>query len=606
MKNINKLFAILHKWKPHYVLAAFLLLLSTLFRMLEPKILQITVDGIIVFFQSENPTQPHSNDSVAQWFYNILPELKIDNLGYILFCIALIYIAISLIRGLTMFASSAITAFSTEKAIKRLRDKLFLHIQHLPLSFHSTLSTGEMIQRCSGDVDTIRNFIGNQVVEIIRVVAIFSLSFAMIATVSWTYAFIAVAIAPVILILSVVFFKKESQVWEKHEAEQDKLTSIVEENLAGIRVVKAFAKEDFEIEKFDKQNSAKYDIGITHLKLHALYWPISDALFHLQISMSLFFGGYFALNGMITVGEMIGCYTYIIMVSWPMRRIGQIISKMSMAMVAIDRLSQILDEEEEDYSGFDNDNKPFIGDVEFRNVWFKYSDTEDFVLRAISFKVDAGEKVALLGATGSGKSTLMALLVRFYEPTKGDIFIDGINIKELSKDYLRKRIGVVLQKPFLFSTTIKNNIAYTRPHIEDEEIVEVSKSASIHHIMHVFSDGYDTIVGEKGVTLSGGQKQRVALARTLLEKPDILVLDDATSAVDTETEFDIQNALQEHLGNKTTFIIAHRMTSIQHATKIIVLEKGEIVEEGTHTDLVINGGFYQKVYEVQAAIEADW
>lgn len=606
MKNLYKLFQVLHKWKPLYGLAGLLLILSTCARMLEPKILQIAIDGVILVFQSGGEELPNSNDTVAQWIYGLLPALTFSNLTWLLVCLGSMYVIISFVRGAAMFTSSVLTSHSTEKAIKRLRDNIFDHLQGLPLTFHSQNTTGELIQRCTGDVDTVRKFILNQVVDVILMSSIFILSFAMMAAVHLTYALIAITLVPFIMLTSYLFFKKESKIWEEHEAEQDKLTSIVEENLSGIRVVQAFAREDYEIEKFDKQNEAKLAIGKRHAMLHALFWPLSDILIHVQIAMSIFAGGYFALTGQITVGELTSFYTYAIMVTWPMRRLGRVVSQMSMALVAIDRLSTILDEQKENYEGFVLDGKPLKGDVEFRNVWFKYKEEdEEFVLKNISFTAKSGEKIALMGATGSGKSTIIALLTRFFEPTKGEIFIDGVNIKEFSKAYLRKQIGVVLQKAFLFSTTIKNNIAYANPTAHEDDIIQSAKAACIHEIMDIFPKGYDTMVGEKGVTLSGGQKQRVALARTLLESPDILVLDDATSAVDTETEYYIQQALNTQMQNITTFIIAHRISAVQHAQKIIVLDKGSIVEMGSHEELVQEGGFYQQVYEVQAAMDLE-
>lgn len=604
MKRLQKLFAILHQWKPYYIMAALLLIVSTFARVLEPKVLQLAIDGVITYFKNPEAGTPTANDGVAQWLYTILPNLSVASLWSVLIAVGLLYLGIALVRGLSMFVSSALAAFATEKAIKRLRDNLFAHIQRLPLGFHSKLKTGETIQRCTGDVDTIREFINTQVVELILMSSIFVMAFYMMSIVHLTYALIAIALVPAIVITSWLFFRYEQKVWKAHEEEQDKLTAMAEENLSGIRVVQAFAKEDFEIQKFDDQNQQATKAGIRHVDLHALFWPVSDTLIHLQIAISIFAGGYFTLMHQITVGELASFYTYAIMVTWPMRRLGRIVSKMGMAFVAIDRLSAILDEETEDYTGLEEE-KALKGTIEFKNVSFVYANDKEKkeVLRNVSFKVKAGEKVAFLGPTASGKSTIIQLLTRFYEPTKGEILLDGIPLQQYSKSFVRKRIGVVLQKAFLFSTSIKQNIAYTNPNIADEEVIQAAKAASIHEILDVFADGYETVVGEKGVTLSGGQKQRVALARTLLEKPDILVLDDTTSAVDTETEYQIQQALKEHMANKTTFVIAHRISALQDADQIIVLDKGEVVERGTHESLMKREGFYRKVYELQTAVE---
>jgi len=326
---------------------------------------------------------------------------------------------------------------------------------------------------------------------------------------------------------------------------------------------------------------------------------------HLQITISIFAGGYFALNGIISVGEYIAFYSYAMMVTWPMRRVPQLVSEMGMTSVAIKRVYSILNQPEEDYSGSWNQSRKLKGDIEFENVVFRYDKNScDNILNGISFLVKRGEKIALLGPTGSGKSTIISLLMRFYEPDSGSIRIDGRNIHEYSKEYLRSRFGVVLQRPFLFSTSIKENIAYVKPDTKIDEVVESAKLANIHGIIEEdFPDSYDTLVGEKGVTLSGGQKQRVTLARTLLKNPDILVLDDSTSSVDSETEYAIQRALRRILKGKTTFIIAHRITSIQDCDRIIVLEKGRIAESGTHEELIKSNGFYRKIYDIQVSIE---
>lgn len=605
MKNFKKLFEILDKWKYHYLFSGVLLIISISARMLEPKILQIAVDKVIVYFVTGGEKKYTADDYVSRLFSSILPELKMENLYIILIYLGILFLLISLFRGFFMFCSSALSASSTEKAMKKLRDRLFSHLQRLPLEYFSKTPTGELVQRCTGDVETIRKFSSMQVVEVLRMLAIFGGAFAMMAAINLTYALIAVAFVPVIFFGSMYFFRLEGRIWTEHEKQQDKLTSITQENLSGIRVVKAFAKENFEIDKFTKQNLEKRRWGLKLMGLHRSFWPLSDTLVHLQIAISIFAGGYFVLKNMISVGEFIAFYSYATLVTWPMRRVPQLVSEMGMTSVAIQRIYSILNYKEEDYSGSSNDGKHITGEIEFSNVRFRYDSNEEHrILDGISFKVKAGEKIALLGPTGSGKSTLISLLMRFYEPDSGEIKVDGMNINELSKSYLRSRIGVVLQKPFLFSTTIKDNIAYVKPDTHITEIIESAKVANIHEIIEeAFPNSYDTLVGEKGVTLSGGQKQRVTIARTLLKNPDILVLDDSTSSVDTETEFEIQKALRSIINGKTTFIIAHRITSIQDCDRIIVLDKGKIIESGTHEELIKNNGFYKKIFDIQVSIE---
>lgn len=605
MKSFLKIFEILDKWKYYYISASFLLIISVGMRMLEPKILQVAVDKVIVTFLSGSESKKTPNDIVSNAIYSILPEMKIENLHIILIYLGVIFLLVALFRGLFQFISSAVSASSTEKAMKKLRDRLFSHIQHLPLEYYSKTPTGELVQRCTGDVETIRKFSSMHVVEVLRLTAVFTGAFVMMAMINLNYALIAIALVPIIFFGGIFFFRKESRIWTEHEKRQDKLTSIVQENLSGIRVVKAFAKEDYEIEKFTEMNKEKKAWGIKLMSLHRIFWPSSDFFVHLQIAVSIFAGGYFALNNVISIGEFIAFYSYATLVTWPMRRVPQLISEMGMTSVAIKRIYSILDTEKEKYEGSENEGKNINGNIEFRDVWFRYEKSdEQFVLKGASFGIKAGEKIALLGPTGSGKSSIISLLLRFYEPEKGTITIDGKNVNEYSKTYLRQKFGVVLQKPFLFSTTIKDNIAYVKPDTQIDEVIESAKVANIHGIIEdVFPKSYETVVGEKGVTLSGGQKQRVTLARTLLKNPDVLVFDDSTSSVDTETEFEIQKALRGIIKDKTSIIIAHRITSIQDCDRIIVLDKGKVIESGTHNELIANNGFYKKIYDIQVSIE---
>ena len=607
MRYLKKLLQILGKWKSYYILSAVLLIISIFIRMLQPKILQITVDKVIVYFQSGGKINIIPEDSITKFLYSILPELKMDNLSIILISLSGIFIVISLLRGLFAFSSTAITASSTEKAIKELRDRLFSHIQALPIAYHSKTPTGELIQRCTGDVETLRKFAATQVVEVVRMSALFLGAFIMMASINLTYSLIAITFIPVIAIGSLLFFKKERIIWAEHEKKQDQLSITVQENLSGIRVVKAFAKENFEIDKFTKQNEEKRVWGLKLLKLHRIFYPSSDFLIHFQIAVSVFAGGYFVLHNQLSVGEYTAFYSYSMLVAWPMRRLGQLVSELGMTTIAIDRLFSILDSEQEDYKGEDLKDKKLKGEIEFKDVTFNYDENEKHrVLNGISFKIKAGEKIALLGPTGAGKTTIISLLMRFFDPDSGKILIDGKDIKSYSKEYLRSRFGVVLQKPFLFSTTIKNNIAYANPDSHLDEIIEAARAANIHDIItEVFPDSYETIVGEKGVTLSGGQKQRVTIARTLMKDPDILIFDDSTSSVDSETEFEIQKAMRNLMHGKTAFIIAHRITSIQDCDRIIVLDKGNIIEEGTHEELIGHDGFYKKIYDIQISIEEE-
>lgn len=618
MQKFHQLWSVLGQWKPWYLMAGLLLTFSSLVRMLEPKIVQIAVDGVVKFFSTSNAN--NTPDWIVQQFYTVLPPIESNNLTWVLFCIGLLLICIVSVKAITWFIANILVASSTEKAIKHFRDHLFAHIQTLSLSQMSKIPTGELIQRCTGDIGTIQKFIGSQISELIRLAAIAVGAFAMMWLVHPTYAFISVLLFFPIILTSYFFFKKEQSVWQEHENEQDKLTAIIQENLSGIRVVKAFAEEENETLRFAVQNEAKRTIGVRHIDLHMVFWPLSDWLVNIQIALSLFAGGYYSLLGEITVGEYASFFTYAIMVTWPMRNLGRIVSQLGMAGVAMERITQILQAETEDY---DAKNTPVLteplGTIEFKNVWFAYPKTQSkdkkWALQNVSFKIEQGDKLAIMGPTGAGKSTLIALLLRFYEPDKGSILMNGKPLETFDKLFLRQHLGVVLQKPFLFSTSIRANIGYARNNLDgnlqlsqknaasSEDILAVAKDACVTDFIDKMSAGYDTLVGEKGVTLSGGQKQRVALARTLLSAPQILLLDDATSAVDTETEFKMQEALNRRMKGKTTLIISHRLTSVQHADKILILKEGAVLEFGDHATLLKNKLFYKEVFDIQSSIE---
>jgi len=606
MENLKRLFGILGKWKGYYILSGVLLILSTLIRMLEPKVLQITVDKLVLLLQGANGSIKVSGDSISKYLFGLLPPMTGNNVVNVLMTIAVIFLILSFFRAGFWFISSTITASSTENAIRELKDKLFTHIQFLPMTYHSQISTGQLIQRCTGDVETIRKFASMQVVEALRMAVLFIGAFIMMLYINVTFAFISIAMCPLIIIGAIFFFKKEMFIWDEHEKRQDKLAVTVQENLSGIRVVKAFAKEKFEIEKFTEQNEEKRQWGFKLLKLHSYFWPYSDIVMYTQLAICIFMGGYYTLNGIISVGELTAFYTYSMFVIWPLRRLGQLVSEMGMTSVAIDRIYSILGSIREEDNGEIKEAEKLKGEIVFENVTFNYENHEKNALENISFTVKPGEKIALLGPTGAGKTTIISLLVRFFDIRKGKILLDGKDIKSYTKELLRKRIGVVLQKPFLFSTSIKENIAYGNRDAETEDIIDSAKTASIHEIINdIFPDAYKTVIGEKGINLSGGQKQRVTIARTLLTKPDILVLDDSTSAVDTETEYEIRHALDKKMKNKTTFVITHRINAAMDCDKIIVLNKGHIVEMGNHEELIKNNGFYKKIHDIQITLEED-
>lgn len=622
MQKFKLLFAVLDRWKGAYLGAGLLLAFSSLVRMLEPKVLQLVVDGVLQYAPLN--TAQRKLDILAAFFQSFLPEAAQTTPSWFLFCAGLLLLIIVAIKALSWFGANVWVASSTENAIKKFRDRLFQHIQALELSQMSRIPTGELIQRCTGDIGTIQKFVGTQIAELIRLGAIAVSAFVMMYLVHVSYAFISIAFFLPILFTSYIFFKKEQRVWEEHEEEQDKLTAIIQENLSGIRVVQAFAQEEKEINRFTQQNQAKRTIGVHHMDLHMTFWPLSDGLVTLQIALSMFAGAYFCLTGSISIGEYASFFSYAIMVTWPMRNLGRIVSQLGMAGVAMERIQQILEAKTEEYPTVPPSTPALKGTIEFKNVWMAYPKKEDtapsaWALEDLSFTLQAGEQLGIMGGTGAGKSTIFLLLLRFYAPDKGEILLDGKPLSSYDKTYLRQQMGTVLQRPFLFSTSIKANIAYTQPNKDGvtyisqpaettelgAELKAAAEDAAVTDFIPKLPKGYDTVVGEKGVGLSGGQKQRVALARTLYGDPALLLLDDTTSAVDTATEQRLQQAISRRTAGKTTLIIAHRLTSVQYADKILVLRNGKRLQWGSPQELLQeNGGFYKQVYDLQTAVES--
>ena len=565
------------------------------FRTLEPLVLQVLVDTLIPLLKFGTNTKTESG-VFTSLFLKVLPSIEKNYpVFYYLAAIALLYFFISAIKGTLVFIAKTLNASATEHSIKKLRDNIFVHIQKLPMSFFSNSKTGELTQRATGDIDTIRNFVSTQVVEVIRLSAVFIFSFLMIFLENKTFAFISISLVPITAIISYFFFKKEMKIWHLHEKESDKLNNLTQENLNGIRVVQAFANEENEIKKFDKQNTAKLEIALKHAKMHTIYWPFSDMIVNLQIFLSVLFGAWFTLNHTISLGQFMSFYTYSMMVAFPLRQISRLLSQMGMALVAVERIDEIFNAKIENYDGINLDKK-LLGKIEFKNVFFKYPNEENYVLENLNFTIKPSETIAIIGPTGSGKSTLIKLLLRFFEPTKGKIFIDDIDLSTIAKPSIRKKIGVVLQKAFLFSDTIKNNISYTEN--DKVSIIETANIAGLENIDSMFVNGFETMVGEKGVSLSGGQKQRVSLARTLLSNPDILVLDDVTSAVDTTTEKEILNNLQKVAKDRTTLNITHRLSSLQFADKIMIFENGKITAFGSENEILENK-YFQTLMSIQ-------
>ena len=522
--------------------------------------------------------------------------------------IGLGFVGLALVEGSFSYLSGRLAAYTAEGITRRLRDFLFDHIQRLSFSYHATTPTGDLIERVTSDVDALRRFFSEQGIGMGRIILLFVINFIAILNLNVRLGLVSVIVIPFMLLVSLWFFKKVTKRYEEYQAQEAILSTTLQENLTGVRVVKAFARQEYEKSKFEKDNWGKFLKGKLLLFMHSMFWPLSDIVLGLQMLFGFVYAATMAINGVISVGDYIAYVGLVVWLIWPIRNLGRIIVSASTGMVSYGRLMEIVRQAREPlFDGKVQPEGPVQGELVFEDVSFMYSDGKEDVLKNVSFTVKPGQAIALLGSTGSGKSSLVNLLPRFHEYTSGRILLDGVDLKDYSRSYLRKQIGIVEQEPFLFSRSIRENITYgVGREVSQEEVERAAKAAAIHDVILTFPDGYNTLVGEKGVTLSGGQKQRVTIARTLLKNPRILILDDSTSSVDTETEAEIRDALNELMENRTTFIIAHRIQSVMIADLILVLDKGEVIQMGTHEELVSQmDGMYRRIYDIQTRIDEE-
>lgn len=546
-------------------------LVSTVLNALIPRIFSFTIDSVLA---------PGG-----------IPYLKEH-----LWILSLLVIGIALGNGIAIYLYRSNTAKAGETFAKNMRDILFYHVQRLPMKWHSENQTGDIIQRCTTDVETIRNFVVTQVLEVFRTMFLLVVSLGMMFSMNLKLTLVALAFIPVVIIYSGVFYHLIAKNFAKADEAEGELSTVVQENATGVRVVRAFGRERFEISRFDEKNHIFARLWIRLGTLSGLYWGVGELITGFQVIFIITLGAVEAVHGNITAGEFIAFASYNTTLVWPVRSLGRILSEMSKAGVSFDRVNYIMDSAEEDMS--EEGDRPGIRDITFDHVTFGYGDGGN-VLEDVSFHIEEGATYGILGGTGSGKSTLIQLLDRLYDLEEGSIRIGGTDIRDISRGWLRKHIGMVLQEPFLFSRTIRENIAASDPAASMEEIREAARTACIDEAIMGFPDGYETMVGERGVTLSGGQRQRVAIARMLIAKAPIMIFDDSLSAVDAETDSRIRKALKEKMKDATVILISHRITTLMDADQILVLNHGRVEEAGTHQELIRNGRIYQKIYEIQ-------
>ena len=574
------------------VLASFLV---SLLEMLIPQVIRQTVDAVIGEGALKAPS------FIVQLFE------KLGGAAFFrthLIWIAGLIIILAVLLALMIYLRGLTASVSAEKLQQNIREDLFSHIQKLPFAWHMQNKTGDIIQRCTSDAERVRTFVSEQMISIIRIVIMVAMSLFFMFSMNVKLTLIASAFVPVVVIYSMIFHRKISQDFEKCDENEGVLSTIAQENLTGVRVVRAFGREEFERERFEKQNVFYTGLWVRLMKLLSYFWGASDFIGGIQILLMLTLGSVFAVRGELTAGEFIAFLSYNGMLIWPVRQLGRVISEMSKAGVSIDRIRYIMnssaEEDKPDAVETAVTEEALHGDIVFDHVNFGYDEGTE-ILHDINFEVKAGQTLGILGSTGSGKSTLMHLLNRLYPlgPENGKISIGGVDIADMKAEDLRAGIGMVLQEPFLFSRTIGENIGFTDRKMTMEEIRSAAKIACVDEAITEFSKGYDTMVGERGVTLSGGQKQRTAIARMLTQKAPIMIFDDSLSAVDAETDAKIRAQLRETLGSSTVILISHRVTTLMQADQVIVMDKGRIVETGTPEELKTAGGMYQKIYDIQ-------
>ena len=560
--------------------------------MLTPQIVRVTVDSVL-------GSEPFDLPPFLADLLNRLGGAEV--LREKLWMIGIVIVGIAVFGFAFFYGSRVFNTKAAETLVKTMRDKVFRHLLALPDDWYGKNRTGDIIQRCTSDINMVKDFLSEQLVSVFRIVVMLALSLFFMFSLHVGLTLIALAGVPVLLTTSLIFHKKVSPEFEICDENEGKLSAIVQENLTGVRVVRAFGREVYEKEKFDNQN--RYYMGLWDRvnKMFCRYWSVADLIANLQIMLLVVFGAVFAIRGELSAGAYIAFLSYNSYLTWPIRQLGRVISEMSKAGVSLRRIEDILNAApERDEDGAEHVTTDYRGDIAFDCVSFSF-DGKTPVLEDVSFTVPAGSTVGILGGTGSGKSTLVRLLDRLYPLPEGSgtISVGGIDIRRLRAAELRSNIGFVLQEPYLFSRTIGENLRLAKQTASDAELRAAAHIACLDSAVEGFPSGYDTFVGERGVTLSGGQKQRAAIARTLVQDTPILIFDDSLSAVDTETDATIRARLAGREGRATTLLISHRTATLMHTDRIVVLDRGRVAEIGTHEELLAKNGIYRRIYDIQ-------
>ncbi len=570
------------------ILMILLGVISVFFSLLHPLVFSFFIDNVI-------NKQPIQNELVNSLVLSIGGIEVIQNHLWIG---GLVIILVYVISSLALYFRGYLSGIVSENMVYHIRNDLYNHLQKLPYSYHVKVKTGELVQKCTSDVEQIRKVMGTQLQQIVRSISIIVIASILLWKIHPSLTIKSVCLMPILFVYAFYFYDRNQKAFMESDDSEARLTTMIQENLSGIRVVKAFGKEKYEADKFDEDNQEYRDLTFHMMHLLGRYWSSSDILCMLQIVIVLYFGIKEAQNGSLSVGNFFVFISYVSMILWPARQLGRILSDIGKSSVAINRLVEIFNEKEEDTESGIQPN--LTGEITLKHVSFQYDDATFPVLQDINMHIEKGSTIAIIGPTGSGKSSLVHLLTGLYDYTSGSILLDTYELRDIQKDYLRKQVGIVLQEPFLFSKSIYENIHLSSDY-STQDVEQAAKIAHIHDVIHSFKDGYETLVGEKGVTLSGGQKQRIAIARTIMKDNKILIFDDSLSAVDTETDASIRASLNELQEDVTKIIITQRINSAKDADYIYVIEDGKISASGKHEDLIQQDGLYKRIYEIQSS-----
>ncbi len=530
---------------------------------------------------------------------DMIDEVLADKNGTMLNWIAASIIAIFIVRGLFWYGQNYLMSYVGQSVIIDIRAAVFKKLQRLSVSFYDKNKTGTIMSYVTNDVNALQSAMVENTIEMITEGFILIGSVVAMIYLDWRLTLFTVCTFPVVLWFMEFFGKKIRKTGGRIQECTADITSVLQESVASARVIKSFVREDYEVDRFDVENKANFRANMKNAQLMATLTPVVELVAAIGVTMIIWYGGNNVINGTITAGSLVDFLTYAVNISNPIKRLTRVIGNIQKALAAAQRVFMIIDMPEEIAESRDAKQLPEVsGKVEFQNVSFAYNDKGN-VITDLSFSVKPGEVIAIVGPSGAGKSTIANLLPRFYDVNKGDIKIDGHSVREVTLDSLREQVGIVPQETMLFNGSVYNNILYGRLDATKEEIEAAAKAANAHDFIMQLTDGYETKLGDRGVNLSGGQRQRIAIARAILKNPRILILDEATSALDTESERVVQEALDRLMVGRTSFVIAHRLSTVKNVDKILVLEKGNLVESGTHDELLALDGLYAHLYKIQ-------